>query len=309
MKLGSIVGVSIKVNYLFLVLLIVYTILGLGWEILLIVLAVLIHEMAHTLVAIGSGIKVTEIELWPFGGQARVEGFLALEPGKEFYIAAAGPVTSLLLAAFFYFLPVNPNTYQQLFVVVNLLLGIFNLLPALPLDGGRILRAAISPLIGFKKATAHAAILGKTIAIALFITGLYFININLSALNLTSLNLTSLNLSDLNLSALNLIIVAIMLYLAARREDKLLSYAFMRYLVNKKGQLAQKGMMPARHFVSRPDTEVKALLAFSKPSFYMLVIIIDADYGAENMLGEAELIEGLLEKGPRVRLRDFQVHI
>lgn len=300
MKLGSIVGVSIKVNYLFMLLLIVYTLLGLGREILLIVLAVLIHEMAHTLVAIGSGIKVTEIELWPFGGQAHVEGFLALEPGKEFYIAVAGPVTSLLLAAFFYFLPVNPNTYQQLFVVINLLLGIFNLLPALPLDGGRILRSAVSPLIGFKKATARAAFLGKTIAVALFITGLYFLKINLSTLNLSSLDLTSFNLS-----ALNLIIVAIMLFLAARREDKLLSYAFMRYLVNKKGQLAQKGLMPARHFVSRPDTEVKALLAFSKPSFYMLVIIINADYGAEKMLGEAELIEGLLEKGPRVRLQDL----
>ena len=98
MKIGRIAGVSFRINPLLLLLLVVYTALGLGYEILCILAAVIIHELAHTLAAGILGVKISEVELLPFGGQAKTEDFLGLVPEREVYIALAGPLTSLALA-------------------------------------------------------------------------------------------------------------------------------------------------------------------------------------------------------------------
>ncbi|WP_054692004.1 site-2 protease family protein [Syntrophomonas palmitatica] len=174
MKLGKVAGIVIKINLLFLLLAGIYVYLGMGWEVLSITVSLMMHEMAHTLVAVFSRIRITEIELLPFGGQARIEDFTGLEPENEIYIALAGPLVSLSLAGLFYFLPVLYFApYGRLLFNINLLLGLFNLLPALPLDGGRILRAVLSVRQGYKKATQTSARLGLLTAAALTVYGIY----------------------------------------------------------------------------------------------------------------------------------------
>ena len=95
MKFSRLLGIPIRVNPLFLLLAILYSCLGLGREIIIILAAVFLHEIAHTLVALMLGIKVAEIEILPFGGQAQIEDFTALDPSKEIYLALAGPAVSL----------------------------------------------------------------------------------------------------------------------------------------------------------------------------------------------------------------------
>ncbi|HZK86712.1 MAG TPA: M50 family metallopeptidase, partial [Syntrophomonas sp.] len=141
MILGKVAGVRIRVNWLFLLLCAIYVYLGLGLEIMVIFASVLLHELSHTIMAAILGVKVAEIELLPFGGQARIDDFTGLDPDREIYIALAGPIFSLSISALLYFLPATfPFKTAQL-IQINLFLGVFNLLPALPLDGGRILRA------------------------------------------------------------------------------------------------------------------------------------------------------------------------
>jgi len=284
MTLGRIAGVYIRVNLVFLLLAAIYA--GLGWalEILIIVASLFIHEMAHTAVALMLGVKVSQIEILPFGGQARVEDLIGLEPEVEIYIALAGPLVSLSLAALCYFLGQLPDKAIQFIFQLNLGLGLFNLLPVLPLDGGRIVRAAISTTLGFKRATRYTAIMGQVLGTGLVAAGAY--------------------VCSGNLSGVNLIVIGIFLFWAARQEKQYLAYAFMRFLINKKAELARRGLLESRQVVALPPTRVTRILDQAQPTHYLLVVVMDEADNVVGMLGEARLIETLLEKGPRATLSD-----
>ncbi len=141
--------------------------------------SVLIHELSHSLVARGYGLPVRRILLYPLGGFSEIEKEPPT-PGREFLVSAAGPALSLALAAGGYGLMhvVPPDTVGGTLVSqlrwANLIVGIFNLLPGLPLDGGRMLRAVIWKLTGRPStSTIAAAWAGRVIAVSLF--GLVFL--------------------------------------------------------------------------------------------------------------------------------------
>lgn len=285
MQIGKIAGVKFRFNFIFLGLSIIYIALGMGLEILVIIASVLVHEVAHTIMGIVLGIKVVEIELLPFGGQAKLEDFTGLDPSKEIYVALAGPLISLSVAASFYFL----NLADQYDVVpylikINLLLGIFNLLPALPLDGGRILRSLLSPFKGFRQATSISANIGKFLAIIIILYGSYLIYVQNYGVNF--------------------IFIGILLYWAAHREKSLLMFAFMRYLINKQGELKTKGFLGGEQIVSKKETLIKEILHSSRPLAYMLVFVVDDNNNVISIKSEAELIEALLQKGPKTTIED-----
>lgn len=285
MKLARIAGIRFRVNLLFFLLAILYTVLGMGKQVLLIIAAVLLHELAHTIAGAFMGIKVSEIELFPFGGQAQTEDFTGLEPVKEIYVALAGPLASMILAAVFYFLSTNPhNPAVTFFVWINVCLGGFNLLPVLPLDGGRVLRACLSWRRGYRQATLAAARMGKIVAVGLGLYGTY--------------------LSITRGGGAQYIFVGIFLFWAAHREENLLVYSFFRFLVRKKTELVSRGLMEAKQVVSKGDTQVRDVLYQVKPSYYMLVYVVDESYRVTGMCTEAQLIEGLLEKGPATTVQD-----
>jgi Zn-dependent protease len=137
--------------------------------------SVLVHELSHSLVARGFGLPVRRILLYPLGGYSEIEQEPPT-PGKEFLVSAAGPVLSLALAAAGYGIieVVHPHgltglVIQQL-VWANLLVGIFNLLPGLPLDGGRMLRAGIWKLTHKPTtATVAAAWAGRALAVLVLV--------------------------------------------------------------------------------------------------------------------------------------------
>ncbi|AEA46615.1 CBS domain-containing protein [Archaeoglobus veneficus] len=136
--------------------------------------AVLIHELSHSILSMKSGIKVKGIILFIFGGVSMLEE-MPKEPNKEISIAAVGPLSSLALAALSYgvaYIGVIP-TFFTVFGNFNLILAIFNLIPAFPLDGGRILRGLIAKRTSFLRATQIAAETGKAFAIAMGVLGLF----------------------------------------------------------------------------------------------------------------------------------------
>jgi Zn-dependent protease len=115
--------------------------------------SVLIHELSHSLVARGFQLPVKRILLWPLGGFSEIEQEPPT-PGKEFLVSAAGPAMSLLLAgigvAVILLFNVGgiPRVVLDRLVLANLVVGIFNVLPGLPLDGGRMLRAGLWKVTG-----------------------------------------------------------------------------------------------------------------------------------------------------------------
>lgn len=145
--------------------------------------SVLIHEMAHALVALSRGIPVKSITLFLFGGatHAKVE---ARGPGAEFLIAAVGPLTSLALAGVFGAIGIFGNEMLPEAVAggfgylgwVNLLLAGFNLVPGFPLDGGRVLRSIVWRATGnINKATRVASTAGQGVGYLLVAGGLLLV--------------------------------------------------------------------------------------------------------------------------------------
>lgn len=285
MLVGKIGGIRIRINLLVLLLGGLYAYLGLAVEILLILAAVLIHEIAHVIMARLMGVRVAEVDLLPFGGQAKMEDYTGLDPEQDIYLALAGPAASLSAAGIFYFLQeqiISP--YLPMFININLFLGLFNLCPGLPMDGGHILRAVLSKFIGYKRATSRTAALGKIIAVGIMGWGGYQLYYQQSGINF--------------------IVVGALLLWAAHREGRLLAYAFMRYLVNKKSELAKHGLLPAQQVVSREDTLLKVILESARPNFYLVVVAMDENDNVVGMHSEAKLIECFFDKGPGARLRD-----
>lgn len=147
----------------------------------LFVASLLVHEMAHAIVAQRNGVEVDGITLWLLGGVARLRGEAAT-PGADFRISAVGPASSLLIAAGFYGLvwlgvvtDVNDLvlSVSNYLALINVVLAVFNTIPAAPLDGGRILRAAIWAWRGDRfTATMVAARAGRIFGFALIILGI-----------------------------------------------------------------------------------------------------------------------------------------
>ena len=141
-------------------------------------LSVLLHELGHALAAQRLGIRTQRITLWLLGGVAQLER-IPREPKKELFIALAGPLVSFALALLFRLLRQEAGALGFLthyLALVNLMLGLFNLLPALPLDGGRVYRALLATRKPYLQATRQALALSQAVAFALGLFGLWALN-------------------------------------------------------------------------------------------------------------------------------------
>ncbi|MFJ2302904.1 site-2 protease family protein [Streptomyces sp. NPDC087787] len=137
--------------------------------------SVLVHELAHTIAALRFKLPVRRIQLQFFGGVSEIEKE-AETPGREFVLAFVGPLLSLILAGVFYaaLRPVERGTVLGVLLaglmISNLIVAAFNLLPGLPLDGGRMLRAVVWKITGRPMSgTVAAAWVGRALAVAVLI--------------------------------------------------------------------------------------------------------------------------------------------
>jgi Zn-dependent protease/CBS domain-containing protein len=149
---------------------------------------VVFHELAHSVVARRYGIRVRKIILYPIGGVSEIEE-IPDTPSKEWRMAIAGPLTSLILGGTLLGIsllisPQIPLTLASLFAltgnflfdfaILNILLGVFNLIPAFPMDGGRVFRALLAERMKFSDATRYAVNIGKIFGIAMVVVGFIF---------------------------------------------------------------------------------------------------------------------------------------
>jgi Zn-dependent protease len=188
-------GVPIRLHFTFVLLLIFLIVIGLGSNqspanytlfILALIGSVLLHEFAHAFVGSLYGIRTLEIVMFPIGGVARLER--PAKPSEEFWIALTGPVVNLTIAALIFMLlysqhravnffaleqPVDGNLIDRI-ALGNLILAGFNLLPAFPMDGGRMLRAILSRLKSEYEATRIATWSGRMLAISMGLYGFIY---------------------------------------------------------------------------------------------------------------------------------------
>ena len=192
-RIGSAWGIPIELHLTFILLII--AVLGLSvyydqiYSFILIVFLfvfVLFHELAHSVVARHYNIKVRKIVLYPIGGVSEIEE-IPENPSIEWRVAFAGPFTSLVLGAALiginFVSPVKLIFHPSSVVIstgnllldlgyLNLLLGAFNLLPAFPMDGGRVLRALLAERMNFTDATKYASYIGRFLGIGMAFFGI-----------------------------------------------------------------------------------------------------------------------------------------
>lgn len=198
-RIGNLAGISVYIHATFLLIILWAAVVG--WQttqtiegvfssivfILLLFLCVVLHELGHALTARKYGIKTRDITLLPIGGVARLER-MPDQPLQELWVALAGPAVNVVIAALMLvwlsisrigagmetlFDPQHSSLVERLFTT-NIALVVFNLLPAFPMDGGRVVRALLATRMPYVRATQIAANLGQVMAFGFALIGLVY---------------------------------------------------------------------------------------------------------------------------------------
>ena len=209
LHLGTYWGIPVKVHWSFYLLFLFIIGVGLmngldavsllyfGLFIILMFTCVVLHEYGHALTAKRFGVDTVDIIISPIGGIARLKK-LPEQPVQELKIAIAGPLVNLTIAVLLFLLALltidvdsfvpeedslkflaNPAGFLVSLIWINVVLFVFNLVPAFPMDGGRILRAILSMNFGIERGTRYASIVGRILAIVFVVFGLVYQHIML----------------------------------------------------------------------------------------------------------------------------------
>lgn len=241
---------------------------------------VLLHEFGHVLAARGYGIRTPDITLLPIGGVARLER-MPRKPSEEFVVAICGPLVNVIIAAAIYLglgvqASIHPgydfgqagNFFQKL-MVWNVFMVVFNLIPAFPMDGGRLLRAALAVFFDYGKATRVAATVGQGIAMLVAVCMLLSATFNPM-----------------------LLLIAFFIFMAAGQEAAAVTQQeATRNLRVRDAMLTEFTVLPPG---ARLRDGVDQLLAGAQQDFP----VMDTHGGMQGMLTRHDLISALAEKGP-----------
>lgn len=197
MKLGRWGGINVYIHWTFWILIAFYLVtvslesgpvagIAAAAFVLSVFACVALHEFGHAGAAGYFGIRTLDITLLPIGGMARLER-LPEKPYQELVVALAGPAVNFAIAAallpFVLLVGVSmPDTPTEMFslgfaeqlLIANLILAVFNMLPAFPMDGGRVLRSLLAMRMGHLRATEVAARVGRWMALFLGLLGIYY---------------------------------------------------------------------------------------------------------------------------------------
>lgn len=283
MELGKVAGISIRVHPAFILVFALYTVLGLAAQALLVFALILAHETAHLLTARAYGFKVIGLELFPFGGAAYIDDAFEGRKIEESIMALAGPALNgilLFLAQALRWQGWWMNEWAEEFVRINFWLAIFNLLPVLPLDGGRVLRAFICDTFGFVRTTKFLARAGQFIGIFIALLGIIF-----------------WGQGKFTEGSLFFLILGAFFWFAGKKEISVARITFLRQLTQKKAELLRKGLMRSKIIMARNDTPVIRIVEELTPDRYALISLATEEFSLAKTLTETEVLEGMLREG------------
>lgn len=269
-------GIRMRIHLLFWVVIVAAVTVGYVPETLTLFAIVLIHELGHVAAAREVGWTVTEIQLLPFGGMAKVENEMTAHPLDEMVVALAGPfmnVAMIFLSMVCWWMGIWPDDWTRFFVESNLLIAGFNLLPIWPLDGGRILQAALSLFLSYRRAVLWS--LGWSIVWAAVLLGVAVM-----------------------LGRLHLSVVAGYLVFENGKAFLRFPYQFFRFLLHKYEHGDREGAVVAVP-ISGDWTVKDAVHRLRKGRFHFFLIRHPARKG-ESILHEKDVLEAYFRSGPPI---------
>lgn len=245
---------------------------------------ILLHEFGHALTARKFGVKTKDITLLPIGGLARLER-MPDKPMQEFWVALAGPAVNVVIAlslfAYLYFsnqmeafgqLSLTGGSFIARIASVNVFLVLFNLLPAFPMDGGRVLRSLLATRMEYSDATAIAARIGQFLAIVFAFVGLF--------------------LNPM------LLFIALFVWIGAGQESE------MARMKSALGGIPMQRLMITDFETLAPSDPLSRAVDFIIAGFQQEFPVIDANHSLVGLLTRSDLITALASKGPTVRVKE-----
>ncbi len=283
MKSLRLFGGRLKINLLMFPAVAALFLIGMGDIVLYYIPTVLIHEWAHVIFATALGMTVNEMELFPFGCAAKLQCF-AVSRAKEIVVAAAGPAANMLAACAVFFIDkyATPIAIADKLIAANLALAAVNMLPALPLDGGRIVRALFASFMGYKRATRLMAIAGIFFAAILLGVGVW-----------------ALFKETVNPS---FFIMGFFLCVAAVKELKSAPYTLIRDFTGKREAFDKRKTLSINRFAAMQTETLRAIMREFEAGKYNIVTVLDKDLGVIGELDERQILSGMMEKGTQVTL-------
>lgn len=236
---------------------------------------VFLHEITHILVALKFGCKFYNIEFHIFGMKAELIDIDSLRENQKIIVYLSGALLNIVLAIFFYIINIKyDSSFIETSMNLNIGLAVFNLLPAYPLDGSRILEVILSKRMLFKKAQKIISIVSFSIA-ALFIIISAIIYIFLHSLNLS------------------MIIGAIIIIYITRMEEHTTMYITMSNVVKKRNKLLKNKYIENKSISVYYKQGLVNVLALVDRNKFNIFYILDDDMKLIYILNEDELIDAL----------------
>ncbi len=269
-----ILGIPVKISPLLPVLLLIGMVLGLGAEVGIALSSLLLHEFCHALAARMLRVRVLEIELMPMGGAARMEEIWSLRPAQVALISLAGPAANALLifmaSTLAWSRVIGPWT-AMLWIEANLSLMLFNLAPVLPLDGGRVLCALLTPALGRQRALRLFARLGQGMGSLLMLSAVAML----------------LYRGEINVT---LVFAGVFLIASANREIKLAEGGTLLSLLKRREEIADEGALPVRWVAALGGQTPADLLPLLQARALHRVAVYSDELGLVGVLEERELL-------------------
>lgn len=251
--------------------------------ILIAYLSVFLHELAHYIAAKKLKIEISSMVIMPFGITIRIKNIFIKKPVYEILISVAGPLFSGIIAILACFININFKAIDiSFFIYANLAICIVNLLPVLPLDGGRILRATLTNQIGFLRAAKTSIRISRVIIVILALVAIFVLFV----------------------SKLNMSVVLIVSFLTFNMtlEHKYNTLIIMRQLANSPQKLKNEGIMPLRHLIALKSVKAKDLTANLSYNHFYIIEVVDEGVHCIGRITESELIEGMVKLGSNADL-------
>ncbi len=271
----KIMGIPVRVHPLMPFVLVAAMLLGAGADLGIALSSLCLHELSHAMMALMLHVRVQEIEFMPLGGAARVEDVWQLRPMQLLLIALAGPLMNLLLlmlaAALAWAQWMGPYT-ALIWIRINLVMMLFNLMPALPLDGGRLLAALLAKALPAERAIRVGVVCGRVFSACLlaYVLGMWLLY------------------GELNLT---FVCCAFFLWVSAGRELALSRGGVVLSLVRRREELADESVMPVRWLAAFATQDARDVLRRMQSRQLHRIAVYDHSMGLLGTLEESDLIE------------------
>ncbi|MGO4271069.1 M50 family metallopeptidase [Paenibacillus sp. TAF58] len=273
-------GTTYRFHPLFTLIMIGSTITGYFLEAVTLFGIVLVHELGHLAAAKGFGWRVREVQLLPFGGVLIVDELGTVPTREELIVSLAGPlqhVWMILVALLMKWVDGGANSWWDYFIEANLMIGLFNLIPVLPLDGGKVMQSLLGYLLSYHNTILYTTWISMILSLAMIV---------IAIIQLISGHLP-----------LNILVIGIFLLVSNWYAYRQLPYHFFRFLMgrgNRMSRLLSRGTLAQPIVITRHRTMAETLKLFMREKYHLIYIVGETGR-IQAVLPEQQLVSGYLD--------------